>query len=978
MRYNAGALYTSNGGIAPLNDSICVISGAYTYNLPGPINYASNQTYVTMNAGKLWTAAPFVIDAWGIYAQLSTGIFFIYPEGDSANITTPSATCWYSLDTGKHWKRGGGIPNSSNFYSITGDIEGDSVAIYTQTQGAGMFRSTDEGQTWNSVGGPQGGPETRFCVLSPCDGGAVIAFDGGGGVWLTQDGGDGKLGFPIPTGIFPSPDTTRLTSTCGDRLLIPVPMHGQSIDSITIQGTIISDSLHESYISGSNNFLLQSSDNDTLWINYLPHNGPHVSTINLNFQNAWRCADWADTQTIIVTTPATANVIAPSPLVGACNPVNGSGSIFLDSCQSLVITNVRVFSPLANRLTFQSTLPDTIRVGYHNQLHFQFDPHDTIANDSVRVEIKGLYLGSSAPFDTIITIPFTALGTAPYFSTKTDTLNFRTVVTCVGAYHDSVITFTNLGCAPDTITNLTLTGAGFTSGKDSLPIIVAPGDSVTFYYTFTPPDSGVFTGQVNLNVVSMGLTANQTVSLTGTGVQGFGVLSVPHTSLQAGSFSFCAGDTTLADTISNTGCDTLVISNLTFAGDTTFTLVPSPTDSLLLPGTSRIFQFHFAPRVKGAHAATLTFHSRNIVNDSGKTTTVSLAGTGLGGTKVLSADASVRDFGALYACQSRDTIVMLRNMGCDTLRIDSSQLSNGTYRTDGTYPLRIPPDSSAAVQVFLTADSLGMNGTLTFFADSGTVGTPVTIPLTASIIPPARLVLDLTPSDTAADGATVTCYVLLVGSVPSGAISSMNFSITHNDDVLEYENASGVTLSKTAGTSKQQVLQFSADHPPPPPSIGGGVDTMGTITFRAYLSDSGSTPLTLSNVQFTNALSLADNCVASIMDSSASFTYLYKCGEPLIQDALRGMLPFTITSIVPNPAGDEVEVRVAGGDPATLLHFEMYDALGRSALTPASPQPLSLLGEGLSVDVSHVPSGIYVVRVSSGGYVQSRSVAVQH
>ena len=153
---------------------------------------------------------------------------------------------------------------------------------------------------------------------------------------------------------------------------------------------------------------------------------------------------------------------------------------------------------------------------------------------------------------------------------------------------------------------------------------------------------------------------------------------------------------------------------------------------------------------------------------------------------------------------------------------------------------------------------------------------------------------------------------------------------------------------------------------------------MGTITFRAYLSDSGSTPLTLSNVQFTNALSLADNCVASIMDSSASFTYLYKCGEPLIQDALRGMLPFTITSIVPNPAGDEVEVRVAGGDPATLLHFEMYDALGRSALTPASPQPLSLLGEGLSVDVSHVPSGIYVVRVSSGGYVQSRSVAVQH
>jgi hypothetical protein len=131
-------------------------------------------------------------------------------------------------------------------------------------------------------------------------------------------------------------------------------------------------------------------------------------------------------------------------------------------------------------------------------------------------------------------------------------------------------------------------------------------------------------------------------------------------------------------------------------------------------------------------------------------------------------------------------------------------------------------------------------------------------------------------------------------------------------------------------------------------------------------------------VTFTKSLSLSDDCVASILDSGASFTYLYRCGEPIIQDAMENVTPFAIESIVPNPAGDEIEIRVVAGDPASLFSIEMYDALGRSVLAQGTtPQPPPSIGGGVILDVSGMPSGIYYLRLSSNGYVQSRSVVVQ-
>ncbi len=159
-----------------------------------------------------------------------------------------------------------------------------------------------------------------------------------------------------------------------------------------------------------------------------------------------------------------------------------------------------------------------------------------------------------------------------------------------------------------------------------------------------------------------------------------------------------------------------------------------------------------------------------------------------------------------------------------------------------------------------------------------------------------------------------------------------------------------------------------------------GLDSSAVILradFASYLSSTPQSKVYLDSVHFYGHRLNCDCAVASVTGADSVEIDFEGCADSLLLAAMSGKPLFTIESIQPNPAQDEITVHLSGNVQPVI---EMYDALGRSVLNcnPTTPQPPPSIGGGVILDVSNVPSGIYFVRVSAGGYVQSRSVVVQH
>ena len=162
---------------------------------------------------------------------------------------------------------------------------------------------------------------------------------------------------------------------------------------------------------------------------------------------------------------------------------------------------------------------------------------------------------------------------------------------------------TNTGGASVTISQASVTGAGFSISGLNTPLVLNPGASVTFSAVFAPQSAASARGVMSLS--SDATNPTLTVSLSGTGVAqgqltltpttlGFGNVTVGTTVSQAGSLSASGASVTVSSASLNSS---------------EFSLTGISFPLTIATGQSAPFTVTFAPQTSGIASAALSFTS---------------------------------------------------------------------------------------------------------------------------------------------------------------------------------------------------------------------------------------------------------------------------------------------------------------------------------------------------------------------------------
>ncbi len=198
--------------------------------------------------------------------------------------------------------------------------------------------------------------------------------------------------------------------------------------------------------------------------------------------------------------------------------------------------------------------------------------------------------------------------------------NFGTVP--VGSSKTATETLTNSGNGKVTVSQVTITGAGFSLSGLNLPIALTSGQSYTFTVQFAPKTSGSVTGNISVVYGRNGSTMLVTVSGTGSTA---GNLAVSPSALSFGSVAV-GSSKSMSASLSATGASVTVSSATVNSSEFSLSGVSLPFT--IAAGKSASFTVKFVPQTSGSASGSLSFKS----NATTSTTVEALSGSGTAGT----------------------------------------------------------------------------------------------------------------------------------------------------------------------------------------------------------------------------------------------------------------------------------------------------------------------------------------------------------
>ena len=283
--------------------------------------------------------------------------------------------------------------------------------------------------------------------------------------------------------------------------------------------------------------------------------------------------------------------------------------------------------------------------------------------------VAGSLSVASTATNSPATISLSGTGVQPQISVIPSSISFGTVT--VGVTNTQTITVRNPGTATLSVTQASLSGAGFTLSGLALPLAVPPGSSSSFNMAFAPAAANGYSG--SLTLISNTPNSPLVIPFTGTGISSVLQLSASPASLSFGSLT-TGTSATQSVTVTNTGNSSVSISQFSASG-TGYTTSAVALPLSLAAGQSTSFSVTFAPTLTGSLSGSVTVVS----NAASSPLIVSLSG---------SATAPTSHMVSLSWAPSSTTysgfnVYRGTTSGGPYTRVDSSMVPSTTY-TDTT------------------------------------------------------------------------------------------------------------------------------------------------------------------------------------------------------------------------------------------------------------------------------------------------------
>src|SRR2546425_2813931 len=307
---------------------------------------------------------------------------------------------------------------------------------------------------------------------------------------------------------------------------------------------------------------------------------------------------------------------------------------------------------------------------------------------------------------------------------NSSSMNFGNI--SVGSSAKQSLIVTNIGIPAVNVSQVTISGAGFTLVGANPTYSIPGGQSSTIQIQFGPQSAGNVTGR--LSVLSNASNSSLAIALAGTGTQ-------PGLATSPASVNF--GNVTVGQNssqsvnLTNSGNADLVLNLATVSGSG-FGISGLSLPATISAGQSLSCNVQFAPAAAGGTTGSISFAD----NAPGSPQTLTLSGSGVTATATLSANPGSVAFGNVIVGVTGTQTITLANSGSTNVTISQISSSGTGFNASGlatpvtlaagqstTFTAQFAPAAAGNASGSITLTSDASNPTLTIaLSGTGTQG----------------------------------------------------------------------------------------------------------------------------------------------------------------------------------------------------------------------------------------------------------------